>query len=71
MKPVAEVIQDHAATLLATEGVVGLYSGKLEDGRTCVRVAVAVRTPEVEARIPAELDGYPVLIVETGPIVPL
>jgi hypothetical protein len=29
---------------------------------------VARRTPELLARLPAELEGYPVIVVETGEI---
>ncbi len=71
MNPIARVIEDHAAALLAIEGVVGVYEGTLPDGRACIHLAVAIRSPELEKRLPAEIDGYPVSIVETGPIGPL
>ncbi|HEX5130977.1 MAG TPA: hypothetical protein VFX92_00670 [Candidatus Krumholzibacteria bacterium] len=71
MKSVAEVIQEHAAELLAIEGVAGVYEGKLADGRDCMHVAVVARSAELEARIPRQVEGHPVVIVETGPIGPL
>jgi hypothetical protein len=33
-----------------------------------IEVFVVYRTPELEARLPRTLDGYPVAIVETGEI---
>lgn len=71
MKPVDEVIGERALELLAIDGVVGVYGGTLADGRACIHLAVAVRSAELEERLPREIDGYPVSIVETGPIGPL
>jgi hypothetical protein len=71
LKPIARVIEDHAATLLAIDGVAGVYEGTLPDGRVCIHVAVAARSPDLARQLPAEIDGYPVSIVETGPIGPL
>lgn len=71
MKPVDQVIEEHAAELLAISGVVGVYEGTLADGRVCIHLAVAVRSAELEERLPREIDGHPVSIVETGPIGPL
>jgi hypothetical protein len=71
VKPIDRVIQEHAAALLAIEGVAGVYEGTLAGGGLCLNVAVVVRSPDVEARIPRQIDGYPVMIVETGAIGPL
>ncbi|MDH4036439.1 MAG: hypothetical protein OEX18_00790 [Candidatus Krumholzibacteria bacterium] len=71
VKPIDSVIRDRAAELLSIEGVVGVFEGKLEDGRVCIRVAVATRSSELDARLPLEIEGYPVTVVETGPVGPL
>ncbi len=71
MKPIDRVIQDHAAALLAIDGVAGVFEGTTADGRVCIRVAVAGGFPGLEARIPSQIEGYPVVIVETGPVGPL
>jgi hypothetical protein len=71
MKPIDNVIADHAPALLAIAGVAGVYEEHLEDGSVRIRVAVVARSAAVVAAIPPELDGYPVVIVETGPIGPL
>jgi hypothetical protein len=57
---------------LANPGVVGVYEGLLEDNKTpCLKVMVARKAPELEKRIPKSLEGYPVVIEETGTIRPL
>ncbi len=52
---------------MAVPGVVGVAQGEIQ-GHPCVRVLVARLTPELVGRIPSTLDGYPVLVDETGPI---
>lgn len=51
-------------------GVVGVGVGEC-DGAPCLRVFVDRLTAELEARIPAEVEGVPVEIDETGEIRPL
>ena len=36
------------------------------DGRPCVTVYVAEKTAEVVGRIPSELEGWPVVVRESG-----
>ena len=71
LKPIDRVIEERAAELLAIEGVVGVFEGTLADGGACIHLAVAARSPALEKRLPRQIDGYPVVIVETGPIRPL
>jgi len=66
------VLRDHAQELLAFSGVVGVFEGVLGDGKTpCLKVMVIRKTSELERRIPKSLEGYAVVVEETGPIVPL
>ena len=66
------VLRDHDDELLSIPGVVGVYVGVLEDGKTpCLKVMVIKKTPELEQKIPKSLEGYPVLLDETGVIRPL
>jgi hypothetical protein len=67
-RPIEEVLKDHTPELMALPGVTGTYQGALDDGRPCITVMVVSSTPELEARIPRELEGYPVRIEETGEI---
>ena len=66
------VLRDHDRELMAIPGVSGVYVGLLDDKKTqCLRVIVARKTRELERKIPRRLEGYQVVIEETGPIRPL
>jgi hypothetical protein len=62
---IAQVLERHADSLMAVPGVVGVAEG-LCGGTPCIKVLVVRRTPELERRIPATLEGHPVEIQETG-----
>ena len=65
------VLADHDRQLLAVPGVVGIYVGLLEDGRTpCLKVMLTRKTPELDHAIPRTLEGYPVVTEVTGEIRP-
>jgi hypothetical protein len=70
-RDVKDVMEAHAAELMAIPGVVGVYTGVLDDGTPCIKVMVKKRTPELEQKIPKNLEGVPVVIEETGEIRPL
>lgn len=70
-RDIKEVMEEHTEELMAIPGVVGVYIGALEDGSPCIKVMVIEKTTELERRIPNVLEGYPVLIIETGEIRPL
>jgi hypothetical protein len=59
------VIQSHAEELLEISGVVGVAQGTHE-GHSVVQILVERRTPELVARLPRTLDGYPVIVVQAG-----
>ena len=61
----------HANELMAIEGVVGLYVGRMNDSIPAIGVMVVKKTPELEKLVPKSLEGYPVLIDETGVIHPM
>jgi hypothetical protein len=63
------VLAAHDRELLAIPGVVGVYVGALNDGRTpCLKVMLAEKNYETERKIPQTLDGYPVITEVTGEI---
>lgn len=64
---VSATIARHSTELLGVPGVVGLAEGE-RDGRPVLQILVVRRTPELDARLPKMLDGYPVVVVETGEI---
>jgi hypothetical protein len=61
------VLKKHTEALMSLPGVVGTAQGLCE-GRDCIKVFVRQRTPELEQRIPAVLEGYQVSIEESGEI---
>lgn len=61
----AAVLERHAPALLSLPGVVGVAEGEA-DGRPCVVVFVAEAAPGTAAVIPAELEGWPVVLRESG-----
>lgn len=66
------VLAAHDRELLAIPGVVGVYVGALNDGKTpCLKVMLAEKNHETERKIPQTLDGYPVITEVTGEIRPL
>jgi hypothetical protein len=62
-----EVLRLHADSLMALPGVQGVAQGE-QDGRPTVQVLVADLAPAVRQRLPAEIGGYQVQVVETGVI---
>lgn len=71
-KDINAVLKDHAKELPAIQGVVGVYVGLLPDHKTpCLKVMVIKETEDLKRRIPKSIDGYPVLIEESGVIRPL
>ena len=66
------VLRDHAPAFMAIPGVAGVYVGVLDDGKTpCLKVMAVKKTPQLEGKIPKSLEGYPVVVEETGEIRPL
>ncbi len=71
-KDINAVLRDHDKELLAIPGVVGVYVGLLPDDKTaCLKVMVVKETEDLKKRIPKSIEGYPVLIEESGVIRPL
>ncbi len=66
-RPIADVLREHTDELMTLPGVVGTAQGE-QDGKPCVMVLVVELTDELKRQIPEELDGYPVVISETGEI---
>lgn len=71
-KNINAVLRDHDKDLLTIPGVVGVFVGLLPDDKTpCLKVIVVKETEDLKSRIPDFIEGYPVLIEESGVIRPL
>jgi hypothetical protein len=67
---IEEVIKKHTPELMSITGVVGTAQGK-KNREDCILVLTAKKTPEMIKKIPSSLEGFPVVIQETGEIRPL
>ena len=66
-RPIADVLREHTNWFMALPGVIGTAQGE-QAGEPCVMVLVVELTDDLKRRIPDDLDGYPVVITETGEI---
>ena len=64
-RPIAEVLAARTPELMALPGVVGTAEGA-RHGAPVIVVMIERRTPELAARIPAALEGWPVIVEVTG-----
>jgi hypothetical protein len=66
--PIAEVLARHTPELMALPGVMGTYEGRGPDGAPRIVVLVERRSAELEQRVPRRLEGWPVVLEESGPV---
>ncbi len=64
-KPIQQVQEEHTDHLMSLPGVVGTAIGESQ-GKPCIKVFVTQKTAEIEKGVPKSLEGYPVVIEETG-----
>jgi hypothetical protein len=62
---VRKALETHTDELMSLPGVVGTGQG-LCDNQPCIEVFVIKNSPHLEERIKKILEGYPVVIQETG-----
>lgn len=61
------VLSQHTHQLLSLPGVVGTAIGEC-GGKPCIKVLVVEKTQDLVSKVPSTLEGYPVIIEETGEI---
>ena len=64
-KPIEQVLQESSDRLLALSGVVGIAHG-LSPSRPHIKVYVVSKTSALLEQIPGEIEGYTVVVEETG-----
>jgi hypothetical protein len=64
-RSVEQVFDTHRDSLLSIPGVVGAGIAK-SDGKPCIVIMVKEKSQYAEGQIPKELDGYKVIVQETG-----
>ena len=62
---IKEVLKRHSDKLMAVPGVVGVAEGK-SHGKQCIRIFVIDSSSESLKRLPDNLEGYLVIIEESG-----
>ena len=66
------VLAEHDDRLLAMPGVVGVYVGLLDDGKTsCLKIMLTRPRTATDEAIPKEIEGYPVVTEVTGEMRPM
>jgi len=66
-KTIEEIQEEHTDAWMAIPGVVGTAIGE-SHGKPCILVFTASNTEQVRKRIPATVEGYPVVVQYTGEI---
>ena len=66
-RSIDDVLSTHTDSLMALPGVIGTAQGE-QAGKPCVTVLVIELTDDLKRQIPGDLEGYPVVITESGEI---
>ena len=63
-----EVKKQHTQELMAIEGVQSVGIGNNAQGQVAIIIGLDKSRPEIQAKLPTELDGYPVEVRIIGSI---
>ena len=66
-KTIEEVLKEYTKELMSLTGVVGTAQGLCGD-KPCIKVFVIEKTLELEEKILAVLEGYPVMVEAIGEV---
>jgi hypothetical protein len=64
-KTIEQVLQDNTDQWMAIPGVEGTAIG-LSKGKPCIRIFTSSKPQQLKDKIPSTVEGYPVIIEETG-----
>jgi len=64
-RTIEQVQEEHTDEWMAIPGVEGTAIGLFE-GKPCIRIFTSSKSQEIRAKIPSTVEGYPVIIEETG-----
>jgi len=65
-KTIEQVLNERTNEWMAIPGVVGVAIGEFK-GKPCIRIFSSTKPQQLHAKIPSTVEGYPVIIEETGP----
>jgi hypothetical protein len=66
-KTIEQVQQEHTDAWMAIRGVVGTAIGQ-DKGKPCILILTASNSEQVRKKIPATIEGYPVVVQYTGEV---
>ena len=64
-RSIEQVLKDNTERWMAIAGVDGTAIG-LSEGKHCIKIFASSNPQELRAKIPSNIEGYPVIIEETG-----
>lgn len=64
-KTIEQVLKEQTDKWMAIDGVEGTAIGLFED-EPCIKIFSSGKADELRARIPSNVEGYPVIIEEAG-----
>ena len=65
-KTIEQVLNERTNEWMAIPRVVGVAIG-ISKGKPCIRIFASVRPQQLQAKIPPTIEGYRVIIEQTGP----
>ena len=69
-RTIQQIQETHTDQWMAIPGVEGTAIG-LFKGKPCIKVFASVKLGSLRAKIPSSIEGYPIVIEETGTFRPL
>ena len=66
-KTIEQVLNEKTNEWMTIPGVAGVAIGEFK-GKPCIRIFTSARPQQLRAKIPPTIEGYPVIIEQTGPI---
>ncbi|HUU17998.1 MAG TPA: hypothetical protein VMW72_12670 [Sedimentisphaerales bacterium] len=64
-RTIEQVQEEHTDAWMAIPGVEGIAIG-LYEGKPCIRIFTSRKPQQLRDKIPSTVEGYPVIIEETG-----
>lgn len=64
-KTIEQVQKEHTPLWIAIPGVEGIAVG-LSDNKPCITIFSSIEADELRDKIPSEVEGYSIIIKETG-----
>jgi hypothetical protein len=66
-KTIEQVLNEKTNEWMAIPGVAGVAIGQFKD-KPCIKIFSSASQQQLRAKIPPTIEGYPVIIEQTGPI---